>query len=277
MRGTMRGRRVLLTTAAALACVLATAAAGARPDAPQACPPPPAVDTAAYFNTQGGQEWWHVTRFLADSAVSFGLGVSDTRPVRLCDDPNESCEKTVVLQVRSEERTICVTKESLQGTLRILGVVTARGAGYLERFGLGEDNYDHVVYLLVRNDSVFALYQNLDGKTAFAPQPALGQPGWWFRFDSHADSTRRWPAALWRDTTVKHSARRAGGASHGGAAAAGGFRALPQQTLQYAWMACAAGCCQLHGTSEGGQPEPHPNPHPRPGAPSPRPHPAGRR
>jgi hypothetical protein len=49
-----------------------------------------------------------------------------------------------------------------------------------------------------------------------------------------------------------------------------------QTTLSYGWMACAAGCCQFHGTGDGnpepeddyghhgghGNPPPNPNPHP---------------
>jgi hypothetical protein len=276
MRGSMPGRMLLSAAVALAACTLAPAnaasAGGATPDpapAPQVCPPPPAVDTTKYFNTQGGQPWDQVEKFIADSSVSFEVGVSDVRRVRLCDGAAPSCQP-LLLQLRSEEGTTCLTQESLQGQLRMVGTVQARGAGYRPAFGLGPDNYDHLVYLLLRDSTVYALYQNLDGRTAFARPDTVGNR-WYYAFHPEVGVAEfEHPGALWKQRTKQFNLRTAVTAEYatetlrarrGGPAEPVEFGAMPradgeaaQTFFDYGWMACAAGCCQFHGSPPGGPP-----------------------
>jgi len=280
-----RSRGVPAILAAALACTLAIGRADARTPDPQTCLQTAPVDTARYFNTRGGQPWQGVADYMAAAGASFDLGVMDTQPVKLCNKADPSCLPKV-LQVRSEQRTMCLDSAAFAGRLRIVGMVVGAGPGSLPAFGFGPGNISgggsgrDSVYLFVRDRTVYALYRTTGNLTAFAPQPGLN-PGWAFFF--HAPDTP--PAgvwALWRtgDSTTTVTALRA----HRGGPAAPDEVEEAQTTLSYAWMACAAGCCQFHGTGDGNPfPEDdhgrghHGNPPPPNPNPNPNPHPARRR
>jgi hypothetical protein len=262
-----RGRGVPAALAAVLACALAVGRAEARTPDPQTCLQTAPVDTSRYFGTGGGQPWQGVADYMAAAGANFDLGVMDTQPVKLCNGADSSCLPKV-LQIRSEQRTMCLDSAAFAGRLRIVGMVVGAGPGSLPAYGFGPDNISggasnrDSVYLFVRDNTVYALYRTTGNLTAFAPQPGFN-PGWSFFF--HAPDTPQpgvW--ALWRPDT----------GSTGSASA---------ETLAFGWMACAAGCCQFHGTGDGPFPEDHPgrghhrNPPPPNPNPNPNPHPARRR
>ncbi|HSU12494.1 MAG TPA: hypothetical protein VLK66_00225 [Longimicrobium sp.] len=293
-----RSGRLLLGAAAVLACVLAAGPAEALDSPPggaQACTPTIPADT--FISTRGGQGWQRVADYMKAAGANFDLGVMDTQPVKLCNTSGDPSCLPKVLQIRSEHLAMCLDAAAFNGQLRIVGMVVGQGPGSLPAYGFGPANISgggsnrDSVYLFVRNDSVFALFRTTGDVTAFAPQPGLVTPGWAFFF--HAPDTP--PAgtwALWRaDTTLAsysgayspvRALRRGGPAAPdaGGEAAAGAV----QTTLSYGWMACAAGCCQFHGTGDGGDQEHgprgprghHPSPNPNPN-PNPHPNPARRR
>jgi hypothetical protein len=288
MERVKRSRGVPAALAAALACTLAIGRADARTPDPQTCVQTAPVDTARYFNTRGGQPWQGVADYMAAAGANFNLGVMDTQPVKLCNGADVSCLPKV-LQVRSEQRTMCLDSAAFAGRLRIVGMVVGAGPGSLPAYGFGADNVSgggsdrDSVYLFVRGQTVYALYRTTGNLTAFAPQPGI-TPGWSFFF--HAPDTPppgTW--GLWKTKTLITGvlAQASPGAHPGGPAAPDG--AGEQTTLSYAWMACAAGCCQFHGTGDGNPfPEDgpghghHGNPgNPPPPNPNPNPHPARRR
>jgi hypothetical protein len=275
----------LAALAAVLACALAVGRADARTPDPQTCLQTAPVDTARYFNTRGGQPWQGVADYMAAAGANFNLGVMDTQPVKLCAKSGDPSCLPKVLQIRSEQRTMCLDSAAFAGRLRIVGMVVGAGPGSLPAYGFGLDNISgggsdrDSVYLFVRDSTVYALYRTTGNLTAFAPQPGL-TPGWSFIFHTpDTPPTGVW--ALWRPNTSSTASMTAMRAHRGGPAAPGEVEEA-QTTLSYAWMACAAGCCQFHGTGDG-NPFPdvnhghHGNPPPPNPNPNPNPHPARRR
>ena len=253
--------------------VLAAAAAPAA-GAAQNCTPPPAVPDS-YFTVRDGQPWGAVERFRLDFGVWFPDSASEQKAVVPC----RNCG-VAELRAWTTQRSNCLTQETAaQDSLRFVGLVTWKAGTQPGSLGFGPNNEDQRVFLLVKGNQGLALYQNTSHRTQwvhFVPD----RQGW--RFVFHPDTDHPRPEARWRPdtTTAMRAVRRAVAAAFAEGPAAQGVgqdEGVLQLDREYVWIACAAGCCQFHGTSDGGGQQEHPphNPGPPPPPPGP-PHPSRR-
>ncbi|HEX8244561.1 MAG TPA: hypothetical protein VF541_13740, partial [Longimicrobium sp.] len=226
------------------ATVLAAAAAPAA-GAAQNCTPPPAVP-ASYFTVQNGQDWSAVNRFLIDFDVRFPPSASE-------QDTVVPCPRCGLADLRAwtTQRSNCLTEAAAaQDSLRFVGLVTWSGGSQPGSLGFGPNNLDQRVFLLVKGNQGLALYQNQSYRTQFVHFVAHRQ-GWGFIF--HPDSVHPQPEARWRPDTMlaMHQVRQAVAFEGRGGPAAPEWDgdAVLQTGMSYVWIACAAGCCQFHGTS----------------------------
>lgn len=224
-------------------------------------------------------DWTTMAAFMSDSGIRF-VATSAPQEVSPCRTKGGGSCFPIVGQVLSEQRTFCLSKGMAgDGLVRFAGAVVRISGGspsQLAHLGFGHLNASDSVYLLVQLDQSIAMFRGINKKVVVIRQNVGQDSGWAFVFHPETGSFPG-PEARWRpDTTQLGMARpRARPPVHGG----GPTDLLPddggdavQAGTSFAWMACAAGCCQFHGLpagsgepgdGEGGQVR-HPHPRPRP-------------
>ncbi|HSU12495.1 hypothetical protein [Longimicrobium sp.] len=256
----------------------ASEAAVARADAAPDCSPPsaqpPAVPDTAFKVTGPAQDWSHVAEFVKANAIAFPDAAGQDSTVVPCS----GCAAQR-LRIRTESRTQCLTAAMAAASqLRFVGAVV-RYAGDVvpaqnKHLGFRDDNATDTVYLLVQANEGYAMFRNRSGKIQFLPYQQQRQ-GWDFAFN--ADGMSGASQARWRpETNFSASAgmrtERFAALERGGPAPPADEADAMQTGVVFGWMACAAGCCQFHGSGDGGMGEGHGghNPgNPPPGPPGP--------
>jgi len=242
------------------------------------CPPPPVVPEALLAPSTN---WTTMQAFMNDNGIRF-VATSPPQEVSPCKTTGGGSCVPMLGQVLSEQRAFCLTKEMAgDGQVRFAGAalrISGGSASQLVHLGFGGQNASDSVYLLVQGDQSIAMFRGVNRKVVVIRQNVARDSGWLFVFHPETGSFPG-PEAQWRpDTTHLGMARpRVRPPVHGG----GPTDLLPadeggdaQGGTSFAWMACAAGCCQFHGLpagsgdpgdGENGPPRGHqPNPNPGP-------------
>lgn len=217
-------------------------------------PPPPAP-----FNTSGPVEWSQVAAYVGQ--VTFDREFTSTQTVRLCKGDTAQCGP-LTLDIQSVAGTQCLQQDQLR-ELRMLGLATKvdTSRGTATRLGFGQPNATDSVYLLVQDKVVWALFRNQTGQGQWVPK------GHWAYLFSADGQTLDHPQAEWLQQGARPN--HAAGARDEQEGKKGqndeGEKdeeiepGPEEEAVSYAWMACAGGCCQFHGTGPG-----HPHPIVRP-------------
>jgi len=269
------GRWLALVPAAALAaCTTADRPPEARPESappppsaegavaraeakPNCNPPqaqPPAVPDTAFTVTAQSQDWSHVVAFVNTNGVAFPQQAGQDSTVVPCS----GC-MAQRLRVRTETRTQCLTQAMAAASqLRFVGAVVRFAGDSVpppnKHLGFRDDNASDTVYLLVQANQGYAMFRNRSGKIQFLPYQPMKQ-GWSFVFnpDGMSDTTSaRWRPVVPRTAQATMRRDRFAALERGGPAAPADEAVALQTGTSFAWMACAAGCCQFHGSGDGG-------------------------
>lgn len=215
----------------------AARAAAVPADTP--CAPLPAV---TQFTTSGNnQPWSAVAAYVSASGLQFDAATSDSAAVTLCTGTADQCGPFNLTLV-SAVGTQCLTQTALRGdSLRLLAVMVGDdlSAGAAARFGFGPQNPADSVYLMVQGGQAYSMYRTPQNRIRFVS----GTP-WSFGF--YSDTTSATPVARWRDEDDNpHPGRDTLDDDDD-------VEPGDEEKTSFAWMACAGGCCQFHGTAPGG-------------------------
>ncbi|HET7232686.1 MAG TPA: hypothetical protein VFJ16_21930 [Longimicrobium sp.] len=264
----VRTARTRHGTRAAVRVLAACLAAAVPAVAAQAQCAPPAVPAHLLRN---GARWDSLAAFMREKNVSF-VGATPPETVIPCRARQASKCQPMTGTVAAESRATCITAALAgQDSARFVGMVRRVGGWNPANLGFGTPNTDGAVYLLVRGGQSLAVANW--GGVVRALQQSLGNT-WSFRF--HAEpQTFGTSEGKWRPdssaTTGLVAMRQGPAARHGGPSAlmdeddgVGPLNynvgALQMGDPAFAWMTCAAGCCQFHGSPPdggGGGPEGH--------------------
>ncbi|HEU4561197.1 MAG TPA: hypothetical protein VFS20_25315 [Longimicrobium sp.] len=260
----VRDRRRAALRALALCC---TAALPLQALAQATCTPPPAVPANL---VQPGTAFTQLRAWMTQNGIAFVGGDSSTIiPCSKRKYQEQGC-RPMTAAVMAEQHSNCFTAAMAgDGNLYILGLVRRYSGWRPANLGLGMSNPSDTVYLMVKSGQSLAVYHDARGMVRNAPEAAMG---WRFRW--HNDSSFVQPSAQWRPDQSESQGLVAMYEPHvrGGPSAflpddGDGFQ---QGIPEYAWITCAAGCCQFHGSGTGGggggggDPRPNPDPRPRP-------------
>jgi hypothetical protein len=242
----------------------------------QACTPAPAVPSAL---VRPGAPWSALQAFMTQNGIAFTAG--DSSLVIPCPARRSGKCEPMTARVEAEQRANCVTLAMVnQDSVRFLGLVRRYSGWDPANLGFGQPNPTNVVYLLVQAGQSLGIYRDSSGNVRTIPQSPTS---WKFRFHPE-DRSFAEARARWRPDSSEVSGLVAMREPH----VRGGPSALfpddgdvAQMAFPaYAWMTCAAGCCQFHGSGSGDDdddvegpkpPRPHPHPGNNPGPPRPRP------
>ena len=207
-----RPAAALLIAASATAAL--TASRGITP--PGAGELPPEVNPARDFSLAANQPWARAEGFL--TRLDFTSGASERARVRVCRD----CSP-IDVTISPEVRTVNLRTDAFpQGMRVVLRFVRHEGVA-VPRLGFPEDAAGDTSYMVVTSPTqAVVMYRDAAGHIAFsAPWRFMPHP------DEHVwtESTAHWRAEAGMDAA--------------------------QVGTSFAWMACAAGCCQFHGLPAG--------------------------
>ncbi|HET7232685.1 MAG TPA: hypothetical protein VFJ16_21925 [Longimicrobium sp.] len=278
--GTRRAARAL---AALLAVgVPALAVAQGKPNCPAPVVPASLV--------KQGAAWEPLQQFMATNAIAFPNG--QTATVIPCPKGEDATCLPMRGFVAAETRAACIDSVMINdpNTIRFVGMVQRDTGWKAANLGFADANSTGIVYLLVQGNQSLAVAQYNDSVHAI---PQKVGNSWNFVFHPERGSfSGSW--GMWRPDTIPASgpgaamAMRAGPAvRHGGPSALMdeddgvgplNYNAGAVQMIDpaFAWMTCAAGCCQFHGSPPdggGGGPNPPHGPPGPPGRPGGRPRP----
>ncbi len=249
-----RRRAALRTLSLCWAAALPALATAQDNCTPQQDPP---VVPAALLKP--GTPWASLAQFMAAQKITFDVSASDSAIVIPCTVKGGGLCVPMAARVLSEQRTFCLTSAMAgDGQARFAGVVVRDSGGstsQLAHLGFGTANATDSVYLLVQSNQSIALFHGRGNVVRIINQNVSLDSGWAFVFHPEPGPFPA-PEARWRPTDPMAMARPyARPPVHGGgptdllAADEGG--GAVQDNTSYAWMACAAGCCQFHGLPAG--------------------------
>lgn len=236
----------------------------------QACTPAPAVPDSL---VRPGAPWSALQAFMTQNGIAFTGG--DSALVIPCPARRSGNCEPMRARVEAERRANCVSLAMVnQDSVRFLGLVRRFNGWDPANLGFGQPNPTDTVYLLVRAGQSLGIYRDSARRVRPIPQSPTS---WKFRFHPEERSFAE-SYARWRPDSSEVSGLVAMREPHvrGGPSAlfpADGELAQMAQMVDpaYAWMTCAAGCCQFHGSGSGDDDDDDDIEHPKP--PRPRPHP----
>jgi hypothetical protein len=218
-----------------------------------ACPPPPEVPQALLSpNTR-----WETMASFIDANVKFAA-TSGPQLVIPCNRTGGGKCAPMVAQVTTEQQAYCLSQDLAgNGKAYFMGVVVrdSGNSSTQTHLGFNPPNATDSVYLLVQSGRSIALFHGVNGKVMTIPQNVLRSAGWAFYFHPEPGPSPG-PQAQWRPSNGLTSMSRphARPPVHGGGPTdllAADEGDAVQDGTSYAWMACAAGCCQFHGLPAG--------------------------